>query len=83
MSEKPFLPTPDALIKAKKQPDLVEVPERLVLALDGAGGPGEPAFSLAVGALYGISYTERQSTATSTLTDDGTNNWDFKCGHLS
>ena len=25
MSEKPLLPTPDALIKAKKQPDLVEV----------------------------------------------------------
>jgi len=59
MSDTPFLPTPDALIKAKKQPVLVEVPERLVLALDGAGGPGEPAFSLAVAALYGISYTLR------------------------
>ena len=59
MSDKPILPTPDALIKGKKQPDLVEVPARLVLALDGAGGPGEPAFSSAVAALYGISYTLR------------------------
>lgn len=59
MSHKPFLPTPDALIKGKKQADLVEVPSRLVLALDGAGGPGEPAFLSAIAALYGISYTLR------------------------
>jgi hypothetical protein len=59
MSTKPFLPTPEALIKAKKNPDLVDVPARLVLALDGSGGPEHPGFALAIGALYGISYTLR------------------------
>ena len=56
MSDKPLIPTPDALIKGKKEADLVEVPDRLVLALDGEGGPGEPGFGSAIGALYGISY---------------------------
>jgi len=59
MTEKPFLPTPEALLKGREQPDLVDVPSRLVLALDGAGGPEEPAFSAAIVALYGISYTLR------------------------
>ena len=59
MIEKPLLPTPDALLKGKAQPDVVEVPTRLVLALEGAGGPTAPDFSAAVGALYGISYTLR------------------------
>ena len=59
MSEKPFLPTPVALLKAREQPDLVDVPSRLVLALDGAGGPEESVFSAAIAALYGISYTLR------------------------
>ncbi len=59
MSEKPVLPTPDALLKGREQPDVVEVPPRLVLALRGAGGPTTPIFSASVGALYGISYTLR------------------------
>jgi len=59
MSERPLLPTPDALLKGREQPDVVEVPPRLVLALRGAGGPTTPIFSAAVGALYGISYTLR------------------------
>ena len=59
MSEKPLLPTPEVLLEGKAQPDVVEVPTRLVLALEGAGGPAMPAFSAAVGALYGISYTLR------------------------
>ena len=59
MSDKPLLPTPEALLKGKGQPDVVEVPTRLVLASHGAGGPTTPAFSAAVGALYGISYTLR------------------------
>ena len=59
MSDKPFLPTPDELLKGKRQPELVEVPARLVIALDGAGGPGEPAFASSVAVLYGISYTLR------------------------
>ena len=32
MRDKAFLPTPDALLIGKKEPDLVEVPARLVLA---------------------------------------------------
>ena len=59
MSDKPFFPTPDELIKAKRIPDLVDVPSRLVLAVEGSGGPGQPEFSSAVAALYGISYTIR------------------------
>jgi hypothetical protein len=59
MSEKPFLPTPEALLKGREQPDLVDVPSRLVLALDGTGGPEQSVFSAAIAALYGISYTLR------------------------
>ena len=59
MTEKPFLPTPNALLKSKTQPDLVDVPSRLVIALGGAGGPEEPLFSASIAALYGISYALR------------------------
>lgn len=59
MNEKPIPTTPDALLKGKQQPDLVDVPSRLVVALGGAGGPAEPSFSAAIAALYGISYTIR------------------------
>lgn len=38
---------------------MVAVPTRLVLALEGAGGPETADFTAAVGALYGISYTLR------------------------
>ena len=59
MTDKPVVATPDALIKAKRHPDLVDVPARLVLALDGAGGPEEPGFASAIGVLYGVSYALR------------------------
>ena len=59
MTDKPYLPTPEALIKAKKQPDVVDVPDRVVLALEGAGGPEEPGFSAAVQALYAVAYALR------------------------
>ena len=59
MSEEAILATPNELIQAKQEPDIVDVPARLVLALDGAGGPGEPAFTAAIAALYGIGYTLR------------------------
>ena len=58
-SDKPVQPTPDELIKAKKKPDLVVVPERLVMALDGEGGPEESVFAASIGALYGVAYTLR------------------------
>ena len=54
---KPVSPTPPALLKARKTPDLVEVPARKVLSRTGSGGPEEAAFSDAVGALYGVAYT--------------------------
>lgn len=47
------------LIEAKREPDLVDVPARLALALEGAGGPERPEFTAAIGALYGIAYTIR------------------------
>lgn len=56
MTEKPVQYTPDELLKARKEPDIVDVPERLVLAIDGEGGPENPAFAASIGALYGISY---------------------------
>ena len=56
MTAKPFVPTPKELTEATRKPDLVEVPARLVLALDGAGGPEEPEFAESVSALYGIAY---------------------------
>ncbi len=59
MSGKQVSPTPDALLKGKVQPDVVDVPSRLVIALSGIGGPAEPAFSAAIEALYGISYAIR------------------------
>lgn len=59
MSEKPRQPTPDALLKGNADPDIVDVPARLVLVSNGAGGPNSPGFSAAVRALYGISYTLR------------------------
>ena len=58
-TETPNQPTPDELLKAKMRPDLVVVPERLVLALDGVGGPKESGFAASIGALYGVAYTLR------------------------
>jgi len=54
---KPASPTPEVLLKAKAKADVVEVPARNVLAIEGAGPPEDPAFAGAIGALYGIAYT--------------------------
>jgi hypothetical protein len=59
MTDKPRQFTPDALLKATKKADIVEVPSRLVLSIEGAGPPDLPGFGDAIGALYGISYTMR------------------------
>lgn len=40
-----------------KEPQLVEVPERSFLAIDGVGDPEAPAFQEAIGALYSLAYT--------------------------
>lgn len=61
MSEPEMLVTPPELIKAKREPEIIEVPTRVVMALDGAGAPESPEFSAAVSALYGIAYTLRSA----------------------
>lgn len=53
----PTLPMPGALLAARPLADLVEVPARTVLSIDGAGGPELQPFQLATGALYGVAYT--------------------------
>lgn len=51
------LPMPEVLWKADEQPDIVRVPQRTVLALDGQGEPDGIRFQRAVGALYNVAYT--------------------------
>ncbi len=55
-SRKPPLPMPAALLDATTEPDVVEIPARTVLAIDGAGPPDGEAFRRSVGALYGAAY---------------------------
>jgi hypothetical protein len=50
------LPVPSALFDATAKPEVVEVPTRTVVAIDGAGPPDSAAFGLSVGALYGAAY---------------------------
>lgn len=40
----------------KGRVDLVDVPELLLVAVDGQGDPGGPDFAVAIQALYGVSY---------------------------
>jgi hypothetical protein len=59
MTVKPLAPVPPELLRGKKNPDLVTVPERHALAIRGEGPPDSLAFAEAVGALYGVAYTLR------------------------
>lgn len=52
----PPLPMPEVLLAATPTPEVVAVPARTALALDGAGPPDGPAFPRAIGALYGAAY---------------------------
>ncbi len=52
----PPLPVPGVLLAATAVPEVVEVPARTAVAIDGAGPPDGPAFPRAVGALYGAAY---------------------------
>lgn len=45
------------LYSAKKDPEIVEVPETWCLTVSGQGAPESPAFQRAVEALYGLAYT--------------------------
>jgi hypothetical protein len=47
---------PPELVKAKRTPDVVSLPARRCLAIDGAGSPHADPFAQAVGALYGTAY---------------------------
>lgn len=49
-------PVPAVLLEATTTPDIVEVPARSAVAIDGAGPPDEPDFERAVAALYGVAY---------------------------
>lgn len=53
----PPLPMPAVLLEARPVADVVAVPARTALAIDGAGGPEEPAFGRAVGAIHGVAHT--------------------------
>jgi hypothetical protein len=49
-------PVPGELVRATRTADIVAVPHRRCLAIDGAGPPQEARFAEAVGALYGTAY---------------------------
>jgi len=53
----PLLPMPTALLDATTRADVVTIPARNVLCIDGAGAPEGELFQKAVGALYGVAYT--------------------------
>jgi len=44
------------LVKATTTPEIVTVPARVALAIDGTGAPASDDFQQALGALYGIAY---------------------------
>jgi hypothetical protein len=50
-------PVPRELVNATRTADVVSVPHRRCLAIDGVGSPHDPRFQHAVEALYGMSYT--------------------------
>lgn len=44
------------LVKATTKPEVVTVPARLAVAIDGKGAPSSDDFQQAVGAIYGVAY---------------------------
>ncbi len=50
---------PEVLVNASTDADVVEIPARRALAIDGEGSPHDDAFGRALAALYGVSYTLR------------------------
>ncbi|MBL8921726.1 MAG: GyrI-like domain-containing protein [Myxococcaceae bacterium] len=56
-TKQPTLPMPEVLFEAPRTPDVVTVPARKVLSIEGAGSPDGDAFAQAIGALYGVAYT--------------------------
>lgn len=50
------LPVPPALLDARTDPDVVDLPARSAVAIDGAGAPDGASFAKSIGALYGGAY---------------------------
>jgi hypothetical protein len=50
-------PVPRELVTATRAADIVSVPKRRCLAIDGAGSPQDPSFRASIEALYGVAYT--------------------------
>jgi hypothetical protein len=48
---------PDVLLNATPEADVVTVPSRSVLGIEGQGAPESEAFQRSIGALYGAAYT--------------------------
>lgn len=44
-------------MSATVEPDVVDIPARTVLEVEGAGAPGDAAFQAALAAVYGVTYT--------------------------
>ena len=66
---------PRELVAATSEPDIIKVPARSALAIDGAGAPGNADFQTALQALYGIAYTLK-------FTRKKARKGDFKVGAL-
>jgi hypothetical protein len=49
-------PVPRELVSATRTADIVSVPSRRCLAIDGVGSPQDPKFEQSAAALYGVSY---------------------------
>jgi len=50
------LPVPPALLDARTDPDVVDMPARTAVSIDGAGPPEGPSFDKSIGAIYGGAY---------------------------
>lgn len=70
-------PVPGELVSATRAADVVAVPKRQCLAINGKGSPQAPAFAEAIGALYGTAYTLKFGRKKATKARQ-----DFKVGPL-
>jgi hypothetical protein len=68
-------PVPRELVSATRTPDIVSVPKRRCLAIDGAGSPQDPGFRASIEALFGIAYALK-------FTRKKAGKGDFKVGPL-
>jgi hypothetical protein len=50
-------PVPRELTTATRAADIVSVPRRRCVAIDGAGSPQDPSFAASIAALFGVAYT--------------------------